>query len=367
MLQIQRQHIIGFVVCGAALLGVRWLYLYHWATDEEETHSERSLPELDSSRRGRQSKTARSTTRRNSQSIKSNSQMSLLGLDTAASVTSLSSWTNQTSGLLFFDVEPNLHFFKIYQDQLAIADSIPMPRTDRTEQMFCDSQDEFLAKVSCLRNAFQDIIYDNDNSYFFIESGKEILRRIFPTNASNDLENCLQAYDKLLDFVADETNHEDIQREISLRRIPVLSFYDLVIDYIILESLDDLENPPAMVSSIVSNTWVSSSFRQSACQKAVSTALKYKRSQLKIHDGFFAHFYSVLDFLSPTLAWGFLGSDENLQTRCEFLKETLMGLCRDYFSFDRVRYTSYEDLKSDIVTVTRERYEDLKERFSVNE
>ena len=361
MQQLRKHYLIGFVVCGAALLGARWLYYYHHNNRTQQLDDDR-LPENDSvSKRKRHH---RSSQRRDSQSIRSTSQLSLLGLDSATTVTSISSLTNQTSGLMFFDVEPNLHFFKIYQDQLAIVDSIPMPRTDRTNQMLCESQEEFLAKVSCLRNAFQDIIYDNENCFFFIDSGKEILK-FFLAHSPADLENCLAAYDEILDFVADEANHEDIQAEISLRKIPVLSFYDLVVDYIILESLDDLENPPAVVSSIVSNTWVSSKFRQSACQSAVSTALKYKRSQLKSQNGFFAHFYSLLDSLSPTLAWGFLGTDEDLQTRCEFLKDSLLGLCRDYFSFDRVRYTSYEDLKSDIMVVTRERYYDLTDRLSI--
>lgn len=357
MVQLQRSHILGIVICGAALIGARWLYLYQFRLDPQP-----SLPDIDSNDKERKVKRR---VRKTSHSIKSTSQMSLLGLEAAASITSLSSRTTyHTSALLFFDVEPNLHFFKIYQDQLAIVDSIPEPRTNRTEQLGCESNEEFLAKVSCLRNAFQDIIYDNENCFFFINGGKEILK-FFLSHSQTDLTNCLEAYDTLLDYVADESNHEDIQKEINTRRIPVLSFYDLVVDYIILESLDDLDSPPAMVSSIVSNTWVSSKFRQRACQSAVSTALKYKRSQLKSQTGFFSHFYSVLDHLSPTLAWGFLGSDDDLQIRCEFLKENLLNLCKDYFSFDRVRYTSYDDLKSDIMTVTRERYEELIDRLSI--
>lgn len=357
MLQVRKRYIIGVVICGATYLGAKWLYHYYLKRSSITTSIE---PNKD------QRRTKKQSISRSNQSIKSTSQLSLFGHECPTSAASISSWTNQTSSLMFFDVEPNLHFFKIYQDQLAIVDSIPMPRTDRTIQLFCESQDEFLAKVSCLRNAFQDIIYDNENCFFFISSGRDILK-IFLAHSPNDLENCLKAYDQLLDYVADESNHEDIQREIGMRKIPVLSFYDLVVDYIILESLDDLENPPAVVSSIVSNTWVSSKFRQSACQSAVSTALKYKRSQLKIPNGFFSHFYSVLDSLSPTLAWGFLGSDEELRFKCEFLKESLLGLCRDFFSFDRVRFTSYEDLKSDIMTVTRERYLDLTEKLSIEE
>lgn len=343
-----QQLLKGIVICGAVYYSLRWLYKYYYAasptneaidTTKEKSTSKKNLP---------------------------NSGLSNIRRDGPSTTASISSWTNQTSSLMFFDVEPNLHFFQIYQDQLAIVDTIPVPRTDRTFQLFCESREEFLAKVACLRNAFQDIIYDNDNCFFFINCGKEILTNLL-SHTPNDLENCLSAYDSLLSYVADESNHEDIEKEIKLRKIPVLSFYDLVVDYIILESLDDLENPPAVVSSIVSNTWVSSKFRQSACQSAVSTALKYKRSQLKIPGGFFAHFYSVLDFLSPTLAWGFLGSDEELQSRCEFLKESLLGLARDLFSFDRVRYTSYNDLKSDIMSVVRERYCDLTEKLSIEE
>lgn len=351
MLQIRTRLVLGILVCGVTYLGTRWFFQYMRQVEP---------PPEPSREKHKRSKTSS----RASQSLRSVSLNSLGGIDGAATIGSMSSWTNRTSNLIFYDVEPNLHFFKIYQDQLAIVDMIAMPRTDRTVQLLCESKEEFLAKVSCLRYAFQDILYERKNCCFFIDSGKEILK-VLLSNSPDDLNECLNAYDELVNYVADERNHEAISNEISLRRIPTLSFYDLVIDYIILESLDDLESPPAVVSSIVSNSWVSSKFRQSACQSAVTTALKYKRSQLKSSNGFFAHFYSVLDSLSPTLAWGFLGSDEELKTKCEFLRESLLGLCRDYFSFDRVRYTSYPDLEDDIMTATRERYWDLTERLSL--
>lgn len=353
MLELRGRIIVGIVVCGAAYLGTRWII-----SKINPTHA---IPDPHNNRQKR----IRKPGSRASHSLRSVSLNSLSGgADGMTTVGSMSSRTTRTSNMIFYDVEPNLHFFKIYQDQLAISDKIAMPRTDRTIQLFCDSQEEFLAKVSCLRYAFQDILYEGHNCLFFVNSGKEILK-ILLADSKDDLDACLIAYDKLLEYVAAENNHEDIGREIAQRRIPVLSFYDLVVDYIILESLDDLENPPTVVSSIVSNNWVSAKFRQSACQSAVITALKYKRAQLKSQNGFFAHFYSVLDSLSPTLAWGFLGSDEELKFKCDFLKESLLGLCRDYFSFDSVRYTSYQDLESDIMTVTRERYIELTDRLTL--
>lgn len=366
MLPVKKRYVLGFVICGAAAyFSARWLYYYYTkSTNEDENEPPEPLVDTKNNKRLRKS------TSRSMQSLKSlNNHMSSSStwtmnkdynnFNSAASVTS--SWTARTSNMVFYDVEPNLHFFKIYQDQLAIVDSIPMPRNDRT-LMFCESQEEYLAKVACLRNAFQDILYEKENCTFFIDCGREILEN-FLSNSPNDLQNCLRAYQDMLEYVGDESNFSSIAAEIKARRIPVLSFYDLVIDYIILESLDDLESPPAVISSILSNKWVSAKFRQSACLSAVTTALKYKRSQLKCQKGFFALFYSVLDHLSPTLAWGFLGSDEELQARCEFLRESLLGLCSDYFSFDRVRYTNYQDLKSDIMTITRERYLELTDRL----
>lgn len=345
----KRYIFFGLVVCGAAYYGARKIHYYYFRRRNsfKRSKSQDAIP------------STLSLTNTYNRHLNTNNMNSAT---TASSI--MSSWTSRTSGLMFFDIEPNLHFFKIYQDQLAIADSIPVPRTERVDQLFCESREEFLAKVSCLRTAFQDLLYCNEHCSFFIHSGRDILS-IFLSHSQTDLEKCLEAYDNLLQYVSDTKNHDDIESELATRNIPMLTFYDLVVDYIILESLDDLENPPAVVSSIVSNKWVSSKFRQSACQSAVATALKYKRSQLKRTNGFFAHFYSLLDYLSPTLAWGFLGSDEDLQIKCGLLKECLTGLCRDYFSFDRVRYTSYQDLKDDIITVTRERYYDLTDRLSL--
>jgi hypothetical protein len=54
-------------------------------------------------------------------------------------------------------------------------DQIESPRTDRTQQLGCDSYLEFKAKVHCIRNAFKQILEDNENQEYFKEMGKEIL------------------------------------------------------------------------------------------------------------------------------------------------------------------------------------------------
>lgn len=91
----------------------------------------------------------------------------------ASSVVSHSSI--MTSTTLYQDVEPNLHFFKLYQHSLENLEFIPVPRVNRTEQLCCETFEEFVAKVNCLRMAFVTVFEEVDTRQWFIGMGKEIL------------------------------------------------------------------------------------------------------------------------------------------------------------------------------------------------
>lgn len=182
---------------------------------------------------------------------------------------------------------------------------------------------------------------------------------------AQDANECINAYHSFLDFIMNEDNYDTIMLEISGRNIAYVSFYDIVLDYMILESFDDLENPSSAVKSVVNNRWLSESFREISLQTAVSAVMRRKRSKLIVQDGFFAHFYSMLDHLSPVLAWGFMGTNEDLKFKCFSLKDSVHAVVRDFFSFDRCRYTYLEDLCNDIKRVTEERYWELNNKLSI--
>jgi hypothetical protein len=42
-----------------------------------------------------------------------------------------------------------------------------------------------------------------------------------------------------------------------------LNFYDVVLDFILMDSFEDLENPPTSIQSVVNNRWLNSSFKES--------------------------------------------------------------------------------------------------------
>jgi len=46
------------------------------------------------------------------------------------------------------------------------------------------------------------------------------------------------------------------------------TFYDVVLDFILMDAFDDLENPPSSVIAVVSNRWLSNGFKET-----VSTCL----------------------------------------------------------------------------------------------
>merc|ERR1712038_364563 len=124
-----------------------------------------------------------------------------------------------------------------------------------------------------------------------------------------------------MEFVSDASVWPSIEEELKGRGVKVMSFYDVVIDFILFDAFDDLENPPSSVTTVVQNRWLSNGFKETALATAVWSVLKAKRRLLKVPQGFISHFYSISEHVSPVLAWGFLGPDSELKDLCIFFKE----------------------------------------------
>lgn len=93
------------------------------------------------------------------------------------------------------------------------------------------------------------------------------------------------------------------------------------------------------------------------------SVLKAKRRMLKFPDGFMAHFYTISEQISPLMAWGFLGPDENLKETCLYFKEQVMSFITDIFNFQKTRYNCIEDLSVDIMTHIKIRVNSLSQKL----
>lgn len=53
-----------------------------------------------------------------------------------------------------------------------------------------------------------------------------------------------------------------MQEELTSRGVTCINFYDVLIDFILLDAFDEVEKPPSSIKAILQNRWVSESFRK---------------------------------------------------------------------------------------------------------
>ncbi|ESO83762.1 hypothetical protein LOTGIDRAFT_132861 [Lottia gigantea] len=225
-------------------------------------------------------------------------------------------------------------------------------RTLRTEMTQCLSDTEYLAKVHCIRLASDELFKDINKREWFIKTGRRIIGNLL-IQCDKDPEDFYTSYDKTIEFIKDESNWWKIEEELKGRGVKILTFYDIVLDFIMMDAFDDLEGPPSTVTAVAQNRWLSNGFKETALSTAIWSVLKAKRRLLKISDGFMAHMYSISEHVSPLLAWGFLGPESELKTLCLEFKDLVLGYIQDIFSFDKARYTTVEELASDIFLIAQ--------------
>jgi hypothetical protein len=48
----------------------------------------------------------------------------------------------------------------------------------------------------------------------------------------------------------------------------MMTFYDVVIDFLLFDAFDDLENPPASLTAVLQNRWLTTGFKETViiCQ-----------------------------------------------------------------------------------------------------
>lgn len=231
-------------------------------------------------------------------------------------------------------------------------------RTLRTELLGCYSDQDFLAKLHCVRQAFEGLLGDQGNQLFFGEVGRQMVTGLM-TKAEKSPKGFLESYEEMLSYALRPETWATTRLELEGRGVVCMSFFDIVLDFILMDAFEDLENPPSSVLAVLRNRWLSDSFKETALATACWSVLKAKRRLLMVPDGFISHFYSVSEHVSPVLAFGFLGPKPQLAEVCAFFKHQIVQYLRDMFDLDNVRYTSVPALADDILQLSRRRSEIL--------
>ncbi|XP_022919156.2 mitoguardin [Onthophagus taurus] len=264
----------------------------------------------------------------------------------------------------FTEIFPDLESLPLYQAALRQLENGGIPcRTLRTDVVKCGSDCEYLAKLHCVRLGFQHLLREPSNYAYFVDAGRQILADLL-LYADKDPKDFLIGYEAMLKYLQDGKNWREIEEELSSKGVKALTFYDVVMDYILMDAFEDLESPPSSVTAVVQNRWLSNGFKEGALTTAVWSVLKTKRRMLKFPTGFMAHFYTISEQLSPLLAWGFLGPEETLRETCMYFKEQVMGFLADIFNFQKSKFVTVEALANDIMINLKVRVDNICQRFS---
>uniref|UniRef100_A0AAV2JZG4 Mitoguardin 1 n=1 Tax=Knipowitschia caucasica TaxID=637954 RepID=A0AAV2JZG4_KNICA len=229
-------------------------------------------------------------------------------------------------------------------------------RVLRTEMLDCLGDLDFLAKLHCVREACELILCERTTRMFLAETGKKTLSSIIVTAQKNP-KRFEEVFEELISFLENSDHWENTEVELATRGVKHLNFFDIVLDFILMDSFEDLENPPISIQNVIGNRWLNSSFKETAVASSCWSVLKQKRQHMKVQDGFIAHFYSVCEQISPVLAWGFLGPKTSLHHLCCFFKDQVRCFLRDIFDLEKVRFVSVETLAEDILRLLHRRSE----------
>uniref|UniRef100_A0A2K5IXE6 Mitoguardin 1 n=1 Tax=Colobus angolensis palliatus TaxID=336983 RepID=A0A2K5IXE6_COLAP len=210
-------------------------------------------------------------------------------------------------------------------------------RVLRTEMLECLGDSDFLAKLHCIRQAFQVILSESANRIFLAESGRKILSALI-VKARKNPKKFEDVFDEMIYFLEQTDHWDSTEMELAARGVKNLNFYDVVLDFILMDSFEDLENPPTSIQNVVNNR----------CVAHIHLGILY---------GFFAHFYAICEHISPVLAWGFLGPRNSLYDLCCFFKNQVLLFLKDIFDFEKVRYSSTETLAEDLMQLLIRRTE----------
>ncbi|XP_063687653.1 mitoguardin-like [Bolinopsis microptera] len=181
-----------------------------------------------------------------------------------------------------------------------------------------------------------------DQRSWMVDIGRSNTEKLLEL-AGADTPTFCQAYNEMMEYVGDLGNLQSIKDELKVRRVAAVNIFDIVIDFCLLDSFDDLDMPPASVTAVLGNSWISQGLRKTMLSTAVWGMISTKTKKAQ-PDGFLCRFYAIMAVVTPSLAWGFLGDDAVLKPICSSIRENVMKMLLKAFDEDQTDYSSLDSL-----------------------
>lgn len=74
----------------------------------------------------------------------------------------------------------------------------------------------------------------------------------------------------MMEFLQNPSNHRIMEEELTGRGVKCMNFYDILIDFILLDAFEEMEKPSTSIKAILQNRWISASFRETVSIRIIS-------------------------------------------------------------------------------------------------
>jgi len=82
------------------------------------------------------------------------------------------------------------------------------------------------------------------------------------------------AYEEMLSWAKADAHWTEAENELSTRGVKKMTFYDIVMDYVLMDAFEDLEAPPTSVIAVIQNRWLSKGFKETVILKVIGFILR---------------------------------------------------------------------------------------------
>lgn len=77
----------------------------------------------------------------------------------------------------------------------------------------------------------------------------------------------------MLCWAKTDAHWNEAENELSTRGVKKMTFYDIVMDYILMDAFEDLESPPGSVIAVIQNRWLSKGFKETVILIVIDASL----------------------------------------------------------------------------------------------
>ena len=100
--------------------------------------------------------------------------------------------------------------------------------------------------------------------------------------AKRDARPFEAAFQDMMCFVADPMRWAVMEEELTERGVVRLTFYDIALDFTLLDAFDDMDRLPGTIVSVLQNRWLTDRMKETALNAGIWAMIKAKKSMLKV-------------------------------------------------------------------------------------